>query len=607
MSELMYVVGRTTPREFMVASASRRFISDEYLLVQDPDSSNPVVEVIETKSYPKVEQSTFTTESGIYQSLTSLGVLKDGTTIHVAKVKVLDELESPVTPHSKVVTPSFEDIENLLVPISPDKGMVLGVVRGTERIQKLLPDYLSNVSPLYRMGAGISKQEGVPFILPIYAMREYPHIGLFGGSGSGKTFGLRVACEEIMRHSIPGVVLDPHYEMKFDTPTEGLSEDQQMDFTSKHEVFQIGQDVGVNFAELTSEELLSLLEFVGELTMPMRGAIEAIHQKNDSFLTLYKRVTDLKSIFENMEKPKRERDDMHDDKVLMYDRYKDKVSGTPTLQALSWRLDQLNKTGIFNCDISKVESSILKRKLAVIRGEVRLLRMLASYLFRKLYSKRRRYRDWNQSQKGDVPQKFPPFFIIMDESHIFAPDGERSNPTKTILREIAQEARKYGVFEVFGTQRPALLDRTIVAQLNTKIIFRTSIESDMRMIQTETNLNNEQVTRLPDLATGNAFVASATLKKTFYIRFRTTKTMSPHESHPFDELDGFDSTEKLKKVLLNYLPFSSDQFPKKQADINSEMGTIVRLEEVTSLFEEMAKQNLLKKETFAGMTRYKAI
>lgn len=607
MSEAMYVVGRTTPREFMVASATRRFINDEYLVIQDDESFHPVVEVIETKSYPKVESSTFTTESGVYQSLKELKLLENNDAIHIAKVKVLEELESPVTPHSKATIPSFEDIENLLIPVSPEKGMVLGIVKGTERIQKLLPEHLQNIAPLYQRGFGISKQEGVPFILPIYAMKEYPHIGLFGGSGSGKTFGLRVACEEIMRHSIPGVVLDPHYEMNFDSTTSGLPDDQVMDFSKKYDVFQIGQDVGVNFTEITSDDLISLLEFVGELTMPMRGAVEALHQKNDSFTTLHKRVTDLRSIFENMEKPKRERDNMHEDAVLMYERYKDKVSGTPTLQALSWRLDQLNKTGIFNCDISKVEASMLKRRLAVVRGESKLLRMLASYLFRKLYGKRRRYRDWFEKQIGDQPQKFPPFFIVTDEAHIFAPEGERMNPTKAILREIAQEARKYGVYEVFGTQRPALLDKTIVAQLNTKIIFRTSIESDMRMIQTETNLNSEQVTRLPDLATGNAFVASATIKKTFYIRFRTTRTMSPHESHPFDELDEFDASGKLKEILLKHLPLDTTSFPKKQSDINREMETIVSLNEVLSLLDDMEKEKLVKKETFAGMSRYKAV
>ncbi|WDU82706.1 helicase HerA domain-containing protein [Caloramator sp. Dgby_cultured_2] len=46
-------------------------------------------------------------------------------------------------------------------------------------------------------------------------MNQYPHIGIFGGSGSGKSFGMRVILEEIMKLNIPTVVLDPHYEMDF--------------------------------------------------------------------------------------------------------------------------------------------------------------------------------------------------------------------------------------------------------------------------------------------------------------------------------------------------------------------------------------------------------
>lgn len=604
MSFDMVVVGRTTAREVTVASSTRRLLLDEYLVIEDKLNGNLVGEVIENKSYPKVETNTFSADTGIYQSLKDMKLIDEGKSIYFAKVKLLDEIESPVTPHSLVTTPKFDDIEDLLVPTSPEKGFVLGVIRGTEKIQNVLPDYLKNVAPLYKKGVGVIEQEGVPFVLNHYAFREYPHIGLFGGTGSGKTHGLRIVCEEIMRYGIPGVALDPHYELKFDHTIDGLSENHVMDFSRKHEIFQIGENVGINFTEIDAEELISLMEFIGEMTMPMRGAIEALYQRNDSFTTLFKRINDLKKAMENQERPKNDRENLSDDFAKLYERYRDKVSGIPTLQAISWRLDQLNKTNIFNYDINQVEACMLKRKLAVIRGKVSLLKMLSSYLIRKLYGKRRAYRDFAQKQvnrqsQGDMPPKFPPFFIVKDESHIFAPNGERATPTKLVLREISQEGRKYGVNLALGTQRPSLLDSTIASQLNTKIIFRTGIESDMRMIQTETNLNSEQVTRLPLLSTGNAFVSSATLKKTFYIRFRTTKTTSPHDGHPFDELDeyGEGGDERLKAVLLKFLPLSQDKLPKKHSEINKEMGRSVPNNEIFDTLWEMAEQKEIIKDT----------
>ncbi|WPS85418.1 ATP-binding protein (plasmid) [Brevibacillus halotolerans] len=611
MNDNMHVVGRTSPKEIIIASIKRRLISDEYVLIRDSFNGNLIGEVLETKMYPQVTMETFSAETCIYQSLEDLKMIKAGTAVYIAKVKLLDEVTTPITTHSVVITPTFKDIEELLVPIHPNKGLTLGIIRGTERIQQLLPDHLKGISPLYERGRGIVPQEGVPFILSHYQLREYPHIGFFGGTGSGKTHALRVGCEEIMRHSIPSVAFDPHNELEFNHVTNGLLDEHIEDYSSKHEIFNIGENVGINFTELKTEELLYLLEFVGDMTMPMRGAMEALHQKNDSFTTLYKRLTDLKKAFEIQELPKHERsqESLPDETVKLYERLRDKVSGLPTLQALSWRLDQLNKSGIFNHDISKVEACMLKRKMAVIRGKVSQLKMLAAYITRKLYGKRRAYRDWRPNQQNiDQPTKFPPFFIVTDESHIFAPNSERMNPTKTILREISQEARKYGVFLVLGTQRPALLDQTIASMLNTKFIFRTGIESDMKMIKTETNLNAEQASRLPDLPTGNAFVSSATLKKTFYIRFRTTKTTSPHASHPFDELNDFGGLDpKLKRILMEFLPLSRATLPKKHSEINKALGKMIQASEIMDTLEEMAKSREIEKEDSPLGTRFKMV
>ena len=291
---------------------------------------------------------------------------------------------------------------------------------------------------------------------------------------------------------------------------------------------------------------------------------------------------------------------MPDDVVLLFQKHRNKISGAATLQAVSWRLDQLDKIGLFKNDVSLVEKCIQKRKIAVIRGKQKHLKMISSYLINKLYRKRRLYRDWEQTKhvfkNDEQPQKFPPFFIIIDEAHEFAPKDKKETPIKRVLREISQEARKYGVFEIFGTQRPALLDTTITAQLNTKIIFRTNIESDMQMIKTETNLNHAQMTRLPELSSGNAFVSSATLRKTMYIRFKAPITGSSHNNHPFDELENFNKESEIKEVLLNLMPIQTDMIPDINSKINQSLKRMVPVKEILETLEEMAFDNIIIKE-----------
>ncbi len=95
---------------------------------------------------------------------------------------------------------------------------------------------------------GLREQNGVPFIFDIRAMQQYPHIGVFGGSGSGKSFGLRVMLEELMKLHIPTLVFDPHFEMNFAAQAKGVTEVNS--YQDRYIVVQIGQDVGVDFSAL---------------------------------------------------------------------------------------------------------------------------------------------------------------------------------------------------------------------------------------------------------------------------------------------------------------------------------------------------------------------
>jgi hypothetical protein len=596
-----YVVGRTDEREVYIASTDRPFVLNEYLIIKDTDHANPVGEVIETFLYESVKDGTFLAETGIKDSLDTLfDYTNSKGRVYIGRLKMLSEHQTPIASHSELKIPAFEEIGKLLINTTREKGFAVGVIKGTTTLHGNLPENMKSIAPLFENNEVID-QHSVPFLLDFYSFKEYPHIGLFGGSGSGKTFGLRVICEEIMEKGIPGILFDPHFELDFSEPMPGLKEKNRFNYNGKYEKFVVGEDIGINFAELSTGELLSLLEFVGDLSQPMRGAIEALHEKHDSFTTLINRVVKLKKAFENMERPERERDTLSEDIALLYVKHKDHIAGATTLQAISWRLDGLDKTGIFNNDVSLVESSLMNRKLAVIRGSQLHLKMIASYLIGKMYRKRRLYKDWhqlnaNKRANGQQPSPFPPFFIVMDEAHNFAPNGTNSNPTKRILREIAQEARKYGVFEIFGTQRPSLLDTTITAQLNTKIIFRTGIKEDMEMIEKETNLNPDQVKRLPELTSGNAFVSSATLRKTMYVRFRTTKTTSPHGKNPFDELDTFNNKDKLKGVLKELLPIADTKIQTIHAQINQKMSKAMTIQEIQDTLLEMAEYGEIKRE-----------
>src|SRR5690606_7656168 len=101
-------------------------------------------------------------------------------------------------------------------------------------------------------------QAGVPFLFDIKKMHQYPHIGVFGGSGSGKSFGLRVMLEELMKLRIPAIVFDPHFEMDFRASQPELEEKAKM-FQGRFVLTRVGRDVGVSFTDLTTRDFIDLL------------------------------------------------------------------------------------------------------------------------------------------------------------------------------------------------------------------------------------------------------------------------------------------------------------------------------------------------------------
>lgn len=590
----MFVIGKTGLRELYLVSTDNKFRINEYLMIQDPEHKDVACEVIDTFTLPMAVPEVF--PEGCSPAFLKAFDIDEKAKLFMAKVKVLKAIRTPIETGSRVRKPQFDEVKNFLLQADPEDSFHLGVILGTEDMQDELPEEISNLSPLWKNKKAVN-QNGVPFILDYREQRVYPHIGLFGTSGSGKSFGLRVMCEELMSKNIPGLAFDPHFELNFTRPMKGLPDDKVIDYSDRHEAFYIGKDIGITFTELDLDELSHLLLYVGSLSEPMRGALGALYEKGDSLAHFKQKISDIKEVFEEFEKPQKDQNTLDPHKVLLYEKNKKKVSGAQTLQALSWRIDALENTHIFNGDVSKAEKAIKKGKLAIIRGDLFKLQMISSYVLKKFYKKRREFQD--AREKGmDGAEFFPMFFVIVDEAHNFAPKHD-ANPTKTILKTIAQEARKYGVFEIFCTQKPNALDDTILAQLNTKVIYRLNTAGDMEMVQKETNLNELEVATLPDLPSGFCFVSSPTLPKTFAIRFRTTFTESPHAVDPFEEF--YEELDKqnaysLDSVLMKFLPIKTAKLASIHGDIEIEAKAKVPIKEVTDTLDRMVRQGDVKRK-----------
>ncbi|MBP3953499.1 ATP-binding protein [Bacillus suaedae] len=606
----MQIVGVTTQHEVYVASKSHKFRMNEMVVIEDESLYQPKGEVVETFSYNRYIPMGFDkgiADDQVLKTLEQIGYDIGADDIHLAKVRLFEEAVQPIQTGANVRHPHFEEIADLLVKAEPEQGLVLGEVKSTDFIHNTLPEKLTDLLHIHDHD-GLRTQNGVPFIFDIRAMQQYPHIGVFGGSGSGKSFGLRVMLEELMKLKIPTLVFDPHFEMNFSaSAAEGSGES----YRDRYTVVQIGQDVGVDFSALSTRDVERLLSAAGSLTESMVNVIQSIHKRKDSYQSFSDRVAHLAEALE-LGKQKVEAfvndGGMSRDELARYNLFRkllDQFGSLPlaSVKGIQWRVHRLNQAGLFQQNIRAIEQGIYAGQLVVIQGAVWLLQVFSSYVIGALYGKRRMYRDAKLQQKQG--EFFPPFLVVTDEAHNFAPKGYDA-PAKSVLKEIAQEGRKYGVFLIFATQRPTLLDETITAQLNTKFVFRTVRGTDIQTIKEETDLTHEEGKRLPYLRSGDVFVSSAIMGRTMAIRIRMAHSTSPHTLNPFDELDEMNNQDRaeLLKVIDPYLPMAEMNVMSHLTNLNKEAKKNWDVQTWKMELERLSEDGLIKKEKTPFATLY---
>ena len=228
----MQVVGITTQQEVYVASRDRRFKINEILVIEDGFQGKLIGEVVETSSYNRyipLEVNGGLMDARVLKSLEALGYDIKSDTVHIGKIRLLAEADYPVETGAVVRPPAFDEVKDLLIKCEPQEGMVLGVIKSTDHLEESIEDNYRHQCKLYLEGE-VLPQQGVPFVFPVRSMQQYPHIGIFGGSGSGKSFSMRVILEELMKLKVPVLVLDPHFEMDFSQPCTLLEEEDMKDF-----------------------------------------------------------------------------------------------------------------------------------------------------------------------------------------------------------------------------------------------------------------------------------------------------------------------------------------------------------------------------------------
>lgn len=600
----MKVLGLTGTSEVYLASNERNFRINEFLLIEDK-VKNYIGEVVEANTFnrfmPFEKENDFVDQS-VIDSLLALGYDVNNEVVYLAKLRLLEEAMYPIMAGSAVRVPEFDEIKSLIIKSSPKDGLVLGVIKNTDDLYKNADEELKN--NVYTFENGERKnQKDLPYIFNVSEFSQYPHIGVFGGSGSGKSFALRVIIEELMKKRIPTIVLDPHYEMDFKLKTY----DEAADYSNLYQSFLLGKDVGVDFKDLNVGEFKNLLNAAGAMTDAMDTSVDEVFKRGESVDAFRLRLSEILEALDrtedalnmDMQTAELNGDAAEADRIRRLQGYQ-KTYGrklnASSLKGISWRFRRLVQDNVFSNSSEALEAALRSGKLISLKGSTRLLEVYSSYILKKFYYKRRAYMDAKLLGTNDEDY-FPPFIIITDEAHNFAPKAFES-ASKPILKEVAQEGRKYGVFLILATQRITLLDDTITAQLNTKFILRTVRESDISTIKEETDISSDDAKRLPYLTTGDAFISEASFGRTIFTRFRFADTKAIDKVNPFLELKG-ETEDRMLAVfeeIKGSLPISDFNLTREAARLEKTVGTM-STEEFKDILERLADEGYISKRT----------
>lgn len=600
----MKVLGLTGTSEVYLASNERNFRINEFLLVED-EVKNYIGEVVEANTFnrfmPFEKENDFVDQS-VIDSLYKLGYDVNNEVVYLAKLRLLEEAMYPIMAGSAVRVPEFDEIKSLIIKSSPKDGLVLGVIKNTDDLYKNADEELKNIVYTFENDER-KNQKDLPYIFNVSEFSQYPHIGVFGGSGSGKSFALRVIIEELMKKRIPTIVLDPHYEMDFKLKTY----DEAGDYSNLYQSFLLGKDVGVDFKDLNVGEFKNLLNAAGAMTDAMDTSVDEVFKRGESVDAFRLRLSEILEALDrtedalnmDMQTAELNGDAAEADRIRRLQGYQ-KTYGrklnASSLKGISWRFRRLVQDNVFSNSSEALEAALRSGKLISLKGSTRLLEVYSSYILKKFYYKRRAYMDAKLLGTNDEDY-FPPFIIITDEAHNFAPKAFES-ASKPILKEVAQEGRKYGVFLILATQRITLLDDTITAQLNTKFILRTVRESDISTIKEETDISSDDAKRLPYLTTGDAFISEASFGRTIFTRFRFADTKAIDKVNPFLELKS-ETEDKMMAVfeeIKGSLPISDLNLTREAARLEKTVGTM-STEEFKDILERLADEGYISKRT----------
>ena len=355
------------------------------------------------------------------------------------------------------------------------------------------------------VGSLITRLE-VPVHLSIKGFRR--HLAIIAQTGAGKSYLAGILAIELLRKGGTVIMLDPHADYVFlSKDTEG----RPHELADRITVFRNPMSTGryseaevpnmksyeVNFAELDLDEICMIARISEHYTNIRAGletAINIVRQNKENFLP--------KDILEELENA--DSWEGVDQKIKAGAKsaikYIKRLVGMRVFSSVSTSIENLLKS----MHLSVVDLSGLEDEIADY---------IAYRILTGIYEK---------ISEGEFEY---PVFIFIEEAHRFIPSDGKTY-SSSIIKRIAAEGRKFGIFLTVITQRPSKIHSDVLSQCNSQIIMRITNPNDQNAIsRSSERMSQDLLEDLPGLNVGEAVIVGEMTRAPVMVKVkkRTTK------------------------------------------------------------------------------------
>jgi len=332
------------------------------------------------------------------------------------------------------------------------------------------------------------------------------HVSILAKTGGGKSYLVGVLIEELIKHQVTCVIIDPHGEYGTLAVPSKPSKDMDRyrvtphDYSKNVKIFSPDQTVNpgtlplrFSIANMTAREILALTGGKGQKRSiaPLAKVLEFLkeHRKDKPY-----NLDDIIHILEA--------DDETAKSPLLPDLYYIKEMGFITEKGTPIsELIERGKTTVINMKGSQPEVQEI------------IVNRIASALF--------------ELRKRD---KIPPLLMVVEECHNFVPQYGEVASSKT-MRTIASEGRKFGLGLVVVSQRAAKVDKNVLSQCNTQFILKITNPNDLAMVEKSIEgMTKGMIDQIQSLPIGVALVSTPYLAMPILVEVRPRETLHGGES-----------------------------------------------------------------------------